>query len=183
MLNNKEEGTMEKKIKKIYNVLTRKEIYRNAPIDQDVPYAGGAMITETDLEGIITYASRDFVKISGYSREELIGSPHSIMRHPDMPKGLFRGLWKTIQEKKVWRGYVKNLRKDGKYFWALAYIQPRLNDNDQIVGYVASRKEAYPQPLAEVTKKYRELFDDRFIDDPYFLKGELYHGEGIAIKG
>ncbi|MDQ1325103.1 MAG: hypothetical protein QG564_227 [Campylobacterota bacterium] len=166
----------------IYNTITKKEIHRNIPIDKGVPYEGGAMITETDPAGILTYVSRDFVKMAGYSKEELIGSPHSIVRHPDMPKGLFRGLWKTIQERRVWRGYIKNLRKDGKYFWSLMYIQPRFDSNDEIVGYIASRREAYPQSLIEIGIKYKELIDDRFIDDPYFLKWELYLGEGVAKR-
>ncbi len=61
------------------------------------------------------------------SKEELIGSPHSINRHPDMPKGVFRAMWKIISAKKVWRGYVKNLRKDGKFYWTLVYIQANIH--------------------------------------------------------
>lgn len=174
---------MEKTAKTIYNTITKEQIRRNTPIDKCAPYVGGAMITETNLDGILTYASRDFVEMSGYSKKELIGSPHSIVRHPDMPKGLFRGLWKTIQQGRVWRGYIKNLRKDGRYFWSLVYIQPRFDSNDEIAGFIASRKEAYPQSLIEIEIKYKELFDESFINDPYFAKGELYHGEGIARRG
>ena len=73
------------------------------------------IISRTNLQGIITYANETFADISGYSVEELVGQPHNIVRHPDMPKSIFGEVWKTLHNEEIWRGYVKNLRKDGGY--------------------------------------------------------------------
>ena len=152
----------------IENTITHKKIVKSQPVDEEVIFDGGVMITETDSKGIITYANRKFREMTGFSREELIGSPHSINRHPDMPKGAFRAMWKTIADKKVWRGYVKNMRKDGKFYWVLVYIQPKLDENGEITGYVAGRKVAYPDAYKEIEKKYAELSGDEYIDDAFF---------------
>jgi len=80
------------------------------------------IISRTDLKGNITYANELFCEISGYEVAELIGKPHNIVRHPDMPRLVFADLWKTIQEKKQWKGVVKNLRKDKGFYWVEAVI-------------------------------------------------------------
>ncbi len=80
------------------------------------------IISRTDLDGYITYANDIFANISGYTSSELVGKPHSIVRHPDMPKSVFKILWETICLGKIWRGYVKNLRKDGGYYWVYAEV-------------------------------------------------------------
>jgi len=164
----------------IENTRTSEKIFKSLTIDEEVSFDGGAMITETDISGIITYANRKFREMTGFSKEELIGSPHSISRHPDMPKGTFRGMWKIIAEKKIWRGYVKSLRKDGKYYWALLYVQPKIDKNNEIIGFVASRKIAYRQSIKEVEEEYAKLFGKDHIDDEYFMSGALYHGEQLA---
>jgi len=138
------------------------------------------MISETDLEGIITYANRKFLDFIGFDKKEMIGLPHSIIRHPDMPKGLFFGMWKIIKAKKVWRGYIKSLCRDGSYFWALVYIQPKLDANGELIGYVASRKDAYSKAIEEVEKKYAELQGTEHMHDTYFLSAELFHGDELA---
>jgi len=153
---------------KIVNTRTHEVIIKSKPVDEEVIFDGGVMITETDPKGIITYANRKFREMTGFSREELIGSPHSINRHPDMPKGAFRGMWQTIAAKKVWRGYVKNMRKDGKFYWVLVYIQPKLDEAGKIVGYIAGRKVAYPEAYKEIEKKYAQLQGDEHINDEFF---------------
>jgi aerotaxis receptor len=96
-------------------------------VDEEVPYPDGRLIvSRTDLDGIITHANRSFIEMSGYSEEELIGAPHSILRHPDMPKAAFQDLWDTVQSGKIWQGYVKNLRKDGCYYWVKATVIPNV---------------------------------------------------------
>lgn len=75
------------------------------------------IISETDSKGVITYASESFIKISGYSKEELLGKPHNIVRHPDMPRAAFKMVWDDIQTKGYWRGLVKNMTKSGDYYW------------------------------------------------------------------
>ncbi len=164
----------------IENTITNEKIFKSISIDEEVYFDGGAMITETDVEGIITYANRKFRDMTGFSKRELIGSPHKITNHPDMPKGLFKAMWKIVSAKKVWRGYVKNLRKDGKFYWALLYIQPKIDANDEIVGFVASRKIAYPKSIKEAEDTYAKLFGIEHIDDEYFMGGELYHGKDLA---
>ncbi len=80
------------------------------------------IISRTDLKGVITYANDTFARISGYTPEELVGQPHNILRHPDMPKSAFSHLWETLKAGKAWEGYVKNRRKDNGYYWVYARI-------------------------------------------------------------
>ncbi|NPA60016.1 MAG: PAS domain S-box protein, partial [Epsilonproteobacteria bacterium] len=98
------------------------------------------IISETNLKGIITDTSQAFCHISGYKKEELIGKPHNIIRHPDMPKEAFKDMWKTIQDNKVWTGSVKNIRNDGSYYWVEAIISPKY-ENGIKVGYTALRQD------------------------------------------
>lgn len=98
------------------------------------------LISRTDLKGIITYASPDFVQVSGYSEQELIGRPHNIIRHPDMPKKAFRSLWDTIKNNKPWTGIVKNKRKNGDYYWVDATVTP-IRKNGKLTGYMSVRKK------------------------------------------
>ena len=98
-----------------------------------------AIISKTNLTGIITFVNDIFCEVSGYSREELIGKPHSILRHPDMPKSAFANLWETIKSGKSWNGKVKNKAKDGSAYHVNAYIFPIHNEDGQIVEYMAVR--------------------------------------------
>ncbi|AEA33541.1 EAL domain-containing response regulator [Hippea maritima] len=97
-------------------------------------------VTKTDPKGIITYANEKFCQSSGYSKDELIGKPHSIVRHPDMPKAAFENLWKVIQSKKIWKGLVKNKTKDGKASYFKAHIAPILDEKKNIIEYIAVRE-------------------------------------------
>ncbi|MEN2993107.1 MAG: PAS domain S-box protein [Bacteroidia bacterium] len=98
-----------------------------------------AIISETDTRGIITYANPKFCEVSGYSAEELIGRPHNIIRHPDMPKEAFKELWDTIKAGKIWQGEVKNRRKDGSAYWVLATVGPLLDAEGRPYRYVSMR--------------------------------------------
>ncbi|MEY8688839.1 MAG: PAS domain-containing protein [Leptothrix sp. (in: b-proteobacteria)] len=110
-------------------------------LDKEVPYPDGKLIvSRTDTAGIITHANQAFVDMSGYSREELIGEPHCILRHPDMPAAAFKDLWDTIGRGDKWQGYVKNLRKDGCYYWVFATAIPNVRDG-KIVGYTSVRRK------------------------------------------
>ena len=126
--------------KVIKNIITGKAITKPNPIDEEVPFDGGVMITETDTAGIITYANRKFREMTGYSKEELIGSPHNINRHPDMPKAAFAGMWETIKDGNYWEGLVKNMNNEGKYYLVVVWIKPKFDENGKIVGYIAGRK-------------------------------------------
>ncbi len=134
-------------------------IKRPEPIDEEVIFDGRSLITETDLKGIITFVNRKFVEMTGYSKQEAIGESHNILRHPDMPKAGFEGMWKLIKAGKVWDGYVKNLRKDGKYYWVDVHIVPKKDENGTIIGYIASRKVTDPKRLESTIIQYKKLRD------------------------
>jgi PAS domain S-box-containing protein len=157
----------------VENTITGEKIHKSLPVDAEVIFDGGVMITETDLKGIITYANQKFIEMSGFTKEELTGAPHSINRHPDMPKGAFRGMWKTITAKKIWHGYIKNMRKDGKYYWVMVYVQPKYDAMNRITGYVAGRKVVNRKAIEEIEQRYIELHDDEYIDHKFFMGGEL----------
>jgi PAS domain S-box-containing protein len=106
------------------------------------------IISETDLKGNIITANDAFCAISGYSRDELLGSPQNIIRHPSMPKELFRQLWSTIQRGEVFRAIIKNRAKDGHHYWVHATIMP-VFQGGQIVRYVGGRHLLNDDPLAE----------------------------------
>lgn len=105
--------------------------------------------SNTDLKGIINYASEAFCQISGYTKEELIGKSHAILRHPDMPKDLYKELWQTILEKKEWKGEVKNLKKDGGYYWVKVTITPIYDNNQNHIGFGAVRQDITAQKDVE----------------------------------
>lgn len=97
--------------------------------------------SETDINGIITKASKTFCEISEYTEEELIGYTHNIVRHPDTKDEVFADLWETIESGKVWRGEIKNITKNGHYYWVYATISPKYDENNNLVGYVSLRQD------------------------------------------
>ncbi len=134
-------------------------IKRPEPVDEEVLFDGRSLISETDLKGVITFVNRKFVEMTGYSKKEAVGQPHNILRHPDMPKAAFEGMWKIIKEGKTWEGYVKNLRKDGKYYWVIVTIVPKKDENGNIIGYIASRKMPDRNHLQKIIRQYEEMLE------------------------
>ena len=130
---------------------------RPDPIDEEYKFSEGLIVSSTDLKGIITYANRKFCEIAGYDKKELTGKNHNIVRHPDMPKAAFKELWDTIKAGKEWTGIVKNLRKDGRYYWVYSHITPVLDDNGEIFGYTAARRPASENELSECIPLYQEM--------------------------
>jgi aerotaxis receptor len=116
-----------------------------------------SIVSRTDLKGIITFANKAFCTLSGYEKDELIGKPHSIIRHPDMPKAAFRDMWQTIQNNQKWHGFIKNLRKDGSYYWTEAFVEPLFDENGEKIGYMAARKPVGEKDKAEFERKYKAL--------------------------
>ena len=106
-------------------------------IETAVP-EGELIISRTDLNGNITYANEAFCEISGYALEELLGKSHNIVRHPDMPSPIFKDLWKTLDQKKQWKGIVKNLRKDKGFYWLEAIISG-VYKNGELIEYKSLR--------------------------------------------
>ncbi|MDD2487058.1 MAG: PAS domain S-box protein [Candidatus Gracilibacteria bacterium] len=99
------------------------------------------IISKTNIQGLITYANDEFCRLSGYTLDELIGKPHNMVRHPDMPSEIFKDLWDTIQNKKVWKGIIKNKKKDGQAYWVKSAIVPILDENDNILEYISIRTD------------------------------------------
>ncbi len=128
------------------------------PIDEEYTFDKGLIISSTDLSGVITYANRKFCEISGYTKDELIGNNHNLLRHLDMPKAAFQELWETVQASKEWSGVVKNLRKDGRYYWVYAHISPVL-DGDETIGYTAARRPASQAEVEETMPIYKDLVE------------------------
>ncbi|WP_372833365.1 PAS domain-containing protein [Pontibacterium sp.] len=126
-------------------------------VDREVPYPDGKLIvSRTDPNGIITHANQAFIDMSGYTRDELIGVNHYILRHPDMPAVAFAGLWETIESGKKWHGYVKNLRKDGSYYWVKATVIPNIR-NGKLVGYTSVRRKPSRSKIKESEELYATL--------------------------
>lgn len=114
---------------------------RPIPIDQEVEWDKNLTImSKTDLFGTIEYANDIFTKVCGYEDYELMGQPHSIIRHPDMPKVVFKVLWENIKAGNQFHGIVKNLAKSGKYYWVITNFEYLRDDNGNIIKYIAKRK-------------------------------------------
>ncbi len=128
-------------------------------IDEEYFFEGRAIVSETDLEGIITFANRRFCEISGYTSSELVGQPHNIIRHPDMPKAAFAQVWRTIQSGTIWHGLVKNLRKDGKFYWVDTEVTPIYDNNGIVKGYMAARKPASRKNIEETAELYKKMLE------------------------
>lgn len=141
----------------IKNTITGKEITKPDLIDEEVIFDGGVMITETDTAGIITYANRKFRELTGYTKEELIGAPHNINRHPDMPKAAFKGMWETIKGGNYWEGFVKNLTSEGKYYLVVVWAKPKFDDEGNIIGYIAGRKIPDKDLLHRALAQYKVM--------------------------
>lgn len=143
----------------IDHVLTYFDGYRRRiwVVDEEVPFPEGKLIvSRTDPSGIITHANQAFIDMSGFPAEELIGQQHYILRHPDMPAVAFKGLWDTIATGQKWHGYVKNLRKDGRYYWVYATVVSNVRDG-KVVGYTSVRRKPSRARVQEAEALYKTL--------------------------
>jgi aerotaxis receptor len=114
------------------------------------------IVSEADEKGVILYANDDFCKIAGFSRDELIGKPHNIVRHKDMPKAAFEDLWKTIKSGNIWHGIVKNNTKNGDYYWvnATAYPSKTVDGN---IRYISVRVKPTNEEISNAINLYSKL--------------------------
>lgn len=125
------------------------------------------IVSKTDPKGRITYANDVFVRVSHFTLEELIGAPHSIVRHPDMPRSVFKLLWDTIEAKQEIFAYVLNMAKNGDYYWVLAHVTPSFDSSGNIIAYHSSRRKPDAEQIAKIKPIYDLLlaeeakFDDR----------------------
>lgn len=113
------------------------------------------LVSETDAKGIIRFANEDFCKVAGYSLDELLGNPHNMVRHKDMPKKAFKSLWDTVQKGEVWTGYVKNATKTGGYYWVFATVYP-FESCDGSKGYLSCRRKPTNEEIQKAEKLYAQ---------------------------
>ena len=113
------------------------------------------LVSETDEKGIIKFANDDFCKIAEYELEELMGQPHSMVRHKDMPKKAFESLWSTVQKGEIWTGYVKNATKSGGYYWVFATVYP-FTSCDGSKGFLSCRRKPSRQEIEAAEKLYAQ---------------------------
>lgn len=148
-----------------------------------------SILSTSDLEGNITYVNKAFSAIMGYSKEEAIGKPHNILRHPDMPKSVFERMWKTIQNKELWQGMVKNKTKEGKTIYAKTAIMPLLNETREIESYISIRHDitdlieksealktqAITDPLTGLGNRFKLLIDKEKMERPALAILDIMH--------
>ena len=115
------------------------------------------IVSKTDRAGKITYANDVFVSISGYTEAELLGAPHSILRHPDMPRTVFHFLWETIEAGNEIFAYVKNMSKSGDHYWVFAHVTPSFDADGAISGYYSMRRTPDRRALPTIEALYAEL--------------------------
>ena len=129
------------------------------PKNQEVHFSDGTLlVSKTDLKGVITYTNRAFFKTVGLCEKDLIGKPHNLIRHPDMPRIIFKALWDYLQSGKEINAYVKNLTSDGSYYWVLANVTPSYFNN-KIIGYHSARRKPKKEALDIIIPLYKQLLD------------------------
>jgi PAS domain S-box-containing protein len=125
------------------------------PTGRECPYDETELIvTKTDLKGHITYANDVFLRLSKYPTKDVMGAPHSLIRHPDMPRCIFKLLWDSIQAKKEIFAYVVNMAQDGDHYWVFAHVTPTLDAQNNVVGFHSNRRK----PNADQIEKIKDLY-------------------------
>lgn len=130
----------------------------NLPVtNEEYPFPSGAtLVSVTDTKGRILYCNEAFVEVSGFSLDELLGQPHNLIRHPDVPEEAFRDLWVTIQQGKPWSAALKNRRKDGSHYWVVANVTPLMDDGEP-VGYMSVRTEATREQIDDAHALFEQM--------------------------
>ncbi|WP_094752430.1 methyl-accepting chemotaxis protein [Psychromonas sp. CD1] len=143
----------------------------NQPINNNEKHfkPGSTLVSITDINGVIEYINTDFIEMSGFSRSELIGQNHNIVRHPDMPEAAFSDLWGTIKKNEEWRGLVKNRCKDGSFYWVDAYVIP-VYKNGLKAGYQSIRSIPTKEQVQEAEKFYRHLNSNKNLTIKHKIK-------------
>ncbi len=148
----------------------------NQPVTQNEIQldAQSLIVSKTDLKGQITYINKDFIDISGFTEAELIGQPHNIVRHPDMPVEAYEDMWRDLKDGRPWTGLVKNRCKNGDYYWVIATATP-IRENGQVVGYMSVRRQPTRQQVEAAESAYRLFREKR--------AGGLSIRHGAVVKG
>jgi aerotaxis receptor len=153
-------------------------VKHGVPKEGFVPYSGKTMILETDTEGYILYANKRFADTSGYEKEELIGLPHCMHMHPEMPKDIFQDACQLTSSGKTWSGYIKNIAKDGSAYWTETSIQPKFCEENKIIGFMAIRRAPNSSELENVILEYEKLNGEENSGEKSQYCGEVYMGRG-----
>ena len=151
----------------------------NQPVTgKQYPFPPGVtLVSVTDAQGRITYCNDAFVSVSGFTREELMGQPHNLVRHPDMPPEAFRDMWATLEEGLPWTALVKNRRKNGDHYWVRANVTPMVGDG-QLLGYLSVRSEPSSQEIADAQALYTRMNEQVAAGG---LRTGLYHGRVVSL--
>ena len=156
---------------------------RPAPIDEEIILDPKKyIVSSTDTKGLITDVNDYFIEISGYSRDELIGKSHNIIRHPDMPKIVFKLMWERLKRGRNILALVKNLAKDGRFYWIFTTFEPVEDVNHKLIGYRAHRKLASKHTIEIVADIYKKVLEvenkdgvdasEKFLNEYLQEKGE-----------
>jgi len=133
---------------------------RITPTNRESPFDESEIIvSKTDPRGRITYANDVFARVSQYRIAELLGAPHSIVRHPDMPRCVFKLLWDTLEAKRELFAYVLNMARNGDQYWVFAHVTPTCDANGNITGYHSNRRKPDPCQIAKIAPLYRNLLE------------------------
>jgi len=141
------------------------------------------IISKTDTKGRLTYVNKIFIEMAEYTEEELLGKPHSVVRHPDMPKTVFKLLWSRIQDKKEIFAYVINKTKNGNDYWVYANVTASLDERGNIIGYYSVRRRPNPEALAIIKPLYAEMLQAERsggIAAGEKVLNDLIHKEGVS---
>lgn len=114
------------------------------------------LVSETDAKGTIIFANEQFCKVAEYTKDELVGNPHSIVRHEEMPRAAFEDLWNTVKAGNIWQGYVKNKTKSGGFYWVFATVYPYKNENNEQC-YMSIRRKPSRQDIDKAVNLYRSM--------------------------
>ncbi|MDD2639495.1 MAG: PAS domain-containing protein [Sulfurimonadaceae bacterium] len=151
------------------------------------------IVSKTDSKGKITYCNEIFMSIAGYKEEELMGKNHNIIRHPDMPKVAFKLAWELIQNGKEFFGFVKNMKKDGGFYWVFANITPDYDENQHIIGYTSVRRKPNENAIETIIPLYKKLLElemasgmktsEEFLSDFLIQNNTNYDDLIISLQG
>ena len=115
------------------------------------------IVSKTDLKGHITYANDVFLRIAGYSEQEVLGQPHSMIRHPDMPRSVFQLLWSKLEAGEEIFAYVKNMAKNGDHYWVIAHVTPSFDKEDKVIGFHSNRRLPRQEAIDKIEPLYQSL--------------------------
>jgi len=152
-------------------------IYRPIVLDEEIKFSKKKFIvSKTDLKGKIVFTNKNFCEISGYSEAELVGVPHNILRHPDMPKALFFLVWQSLLTGNKISGVIKNLAKDGRYYWVIADFEAKKDIHGEITALTAFRRAAPDDVIEEAEELYATMLA---IEKKHSMEKSLAYLEGF----